>query len=95
VTIAFLQTWMAMLDFGQHNGKFDIQIKGLGHDLLVSEVANTVLKGPAVRGNIPTVAEVTQGEVVKFASAACTSMGEAGFTVLLEGECCCFPHMAA
>ena len=51
-----------------------------------SQVANTVLKGPMVRGNIPTVAEVTHGEVVKFASAACKTMGEAGVTVLLEGK---------
>ena len=45
-----------------------------------------MLKGPMVRGNIPTVAEVTQGEVVKFASGACKIMGEAGVTVLLEGR---------
>ena len=31
----------------------------------------TVGKGPLVSKNIPAVAEVTQGEVVRFASAAC------------------------
>jgi len=61
----------------------------LGHELLVSEVANTVLKGKMVGGNIPTVAEVTQGEVVKFASNACKIMGEAGVTVRLLSPTMC------
>jgi len=29
---------MGMLEFGKFNGKFDIQIRGLGVDALVSEV---------------------------------------------------------
>jgi len=86
LTAENLATWMGMLEFGKFNGKFDTKISGLGMEHYVSEVANTVLKGPMVRGNIPTVAEVTQGEVVKFASAACKTMGEAGVTVLLEGR---------
>lgn len=86
LTAENLATWMGMLEFGKFNGKFDTKISGLGHELLVSEVANTVLKGKMVGGNIPTVAEVTQGEVVKFASNACKIMGEAGVTVLLEGR---------
>jgi len=36
--------------------------------------------------NIPTVAEVCQGEVVNFASGACHAMGAAGVSVLLEGR---------
>ena len=47
---------------------------------------NTVLKGPLIGKNIPTVAEVSQGEVVKFASNACNIMGESGQSVLLEGR---------
>jgi len=83
-----LAAWMAMLKFGKFNDKFDIHIEAaeLGVDGYVSEWANTVLKGPMVGSNIPTVAEVTQGEVVKFASAACKAMGEAGVVVLLEGR---------
>lgn len=81
-----LASWMGMLTFGKFNGKFDTKINGLGYELLVSEVCNTVLKGPKVGSNIPTVAEVTQGEVVKFASAACKQMGDDGVTVLLEGR---------
>lgn len=59
---------------------------GLGLDLLVSEVQNTELKIPKVSRNIPTVAKVTQGEVILFAADAIRQMGEAGMVVLLEGR---------
>jgi hypothetical protein len=52
----------------------------------VSEVQNTALKDPRVSKNIPTVAEVTQGEVVLFASSAIEKMGSDGIFVLLEGR---------
>ena len=96
-----LASWMAMLEFGRHapangaadgNGAakkdapFDIRIKGLGIDELVSKIANTKLKERKVGVNIPTVAAVTQGEVVKFAADAVTQLGKAGITVLLEGR---------
>ena len=70
----------------QFNGKFDTKISGLGLDLLVSEVQNTELKVPKVSRNIPTVAKVTQGEVILFAADAIRQMGEAGMVVLLEGR---------
>ena len=70
----------------QFDGKFDTKISGLGLDLLVSEVQNTALKDPRVSKNIPTVAEVTQGEVVLFASSAIEKMGSDGIFVLLEGR---------
>ena len=70
----------------QFNGKFDTKISGLGLDLLISEVQNTELKVPKESKNIPTVAEVTQGEVVLFASDAIKKMGEDGIFVLLEGR---------
>mmetsp|Transcript_5577 Transcript_5577/g.9500 ORF Transcript_5577/g.9500 Transcript_5577/m.9500 type:complete len:424 (-) Transcript_5577:305-1576(-) len=81
-----LASFMAMLEFGKFNGKFDTKISGLGLDLLISEVQNTELKVPKVSKNIPTVAEVTQGEVVLFASDAIKKMGEDGIFVLLEGR---------
>ena len=81
-----LEAWMAMLQFGQFDGRFDIRVQGLGHDFFVSQVANTTLKGPMVGRNIPTVAEVSQGEVVLFASKACQEMAQAGVSVLLEGR---------
>lgn len=81
-----LTSFMQMLEFGKFNGKFDTKISGLGLDLLVSEVQNTALKDPKVSKNIPTVAEVTQGEVVLFASDAIQKMGEDSIFVLLEGR---------
>jgi len=81
-----LAKWVNMLEFGKFDGKFDIRINGLGLDTRVSQIANTLLKEPRVGKNIPTVAEKTQGEVVKFASDACQKMGEDGAVVLLEGR---------
>ena len=34
-----VSSWMSMLHFGKYNGKYDIAIKGLGIDALVSEIA--------------------------------------------------------
>mmetsp|Transcript_10056 Transcript_10056/g.12692 ORF Transcript_10056/g.12692 Transcript_10056/m.12692 type:complete len:322 (-) Transcript_10056:146-1111(-) len=81
-----LESFMKMLSFGKFNDKFDTKITGLGLDLLVSEVQNTVLKGPKVSKNIPTVAEVTQGEVINFAAAAIELMSKDGISILLEGR---------
>uniref|UniRef100_A0A7S2LJM0 (d)CMP kinase n=1 Tax=Leptocylindrus danicus TaxID=163516 RepID=A0A7S2LJM0_9STRA len=81
-----LASFMDMLEFGEFNGKYDTRIKGLGLDLHVSEVQNTDLKVPKVAKNIPTVAEVTQGEVVLFAADAIQVLGANGFNVLLEGR---------
>ena len=50
------------------------------------QVANTTLKEPRVGKNIPTVAELTQGEVVKFAGAAADAMRADGMNVLMEGR---------
>jgi len=88
LTAENLATWMKKLKFGKFKGAFDIHIDApkMGLDLLVNEHKNTTLKGPLVGKNIPTVAEVTQGEVVKFASNACKMMGDDGMTVLLEGR---------
>mmetsp|Transcript_667 Transcript_667/g.1050 ORF Transcript_667/g.1050 Transcript_667/m.1050 type:complete len:427 (+) Transcript_667:66-1346(+) len=82
-----LAEFMTMLSFGKFkDGKYDTRICGLGLDCLVSEVQNTELKGPKVSKNIPTVAEVTQGEVILFAAEAIRQMGEDGIFVLLEGR---------
>lgn len=70
----------------QFNGAYDIRINGLGLDLLVSEVKNTELKSPKVSKNIPTVAQVTQGEVILFAANAVETMCKDGLVVLLEGR---------
>ena len=81
-----LQSFMSMLSFGKFDGKYDTRIHGLGLDMLISKVQNTELKGPKVSKNIPTVAEVTQGEVILFAAKAVETMGKDGIFVLLEGR---------
>jgi cytidylate kinase len=88
LTPELLASFVAMLSFKQfgERGKFDIKISGLGLDYLVSEIANTELKAPKVGKNIPTVAEVTQGEVINFAAAAIGTIQAAGQSVLLEGR---------
>merc|ERR1712039_585328 len=86
LTPELLSTLVDCLKFDKFDGKFDIQIKGYGHDTLVSQVANTTLKEPEVGKNIPTVAEVTQGEVIKFAAAAAEAMRADGMNVLMEGR---------
>merc|ERR1711935_979889 len=81
-----LETFMGMLSFGKYNGKYDTHIQGLGLDMYISEVQNTELKVPKVSKNIPTVAEVTQGEVVKFAAEAVDTIKKDGLFVLSEGR---------
>ena len=83
-----LANFMSMLSFSKNSetGKYDTRICGLGLDLMVSEVQNTDLKSPKVSKNIPTVAEVTQGEVILFAADAVKAMGDDGLFVLLEGR---------
>lgn len=86
LTPELLGTLVSCLKFDKFDGKFDIQINGYGYDTLVSQVANTTLKEPRVGKNIPTVAEVTQGEVIKFAAAAAEAMRADGMNVLMEGR---------
>jgi len=86
---ANLQDYMTMLSFGKfanHGTVFDTRIRGLGLELLVSEVQTTDLKSPKVSKNIPTVAEFTQGEVVLFAAQAMELLTKDGWVVLLEGR---------
>jgi len=61
-----LKTFCAMLEFNKFgsNPDFDVKIEGLGLKYFVSEVEKTVLKDSKVGTNIPTVAEVTQGECI-------------------------------
>ena len=88
LTPAFLAELVQCLSFGKFGpgGAFDIAIKGYGLDMLVSQVANTALKEPKVGKNIPTVAKMTQGEVVTFAAAAADQMRADGMNVLMEGR---------
>ena len=81
-----LANFMKMLSFDKFNGKFDTRIHGFGIDVMVSDVQNTMLKEPKVAKNIPTVAEVTQGEVITFAAEAIKIMSADGVSILLEGR---------
>jgi len=87
LTPANLAAFMGMLHFGaQADGAFDTRVEGLGVSALVSAIANTELKAPAVSRNIPTVAAVTQGEVVQFVARATALMAAAGCNVIIEGR---------
>ncbi|KAH9599413.1 Cytidylate kinase domain [Trypanosoma melophagium] len=65
------------------DGEFDIILKG---KLRVSEIQNTLLKTPEISKAVPTVAEQTQGEVIRFAASAVKELSEAGYNVILEGR---------
>jgi cytidylate kinase len=86
LTDANISDFMKMLSFEKRGGKWDVVIRGLGFDTCVGEIQNTLLKAPKVAMNIPTVAKVTQGEVIAFASHALSLMKDDGNNVLLEGR---------
>lgn len=86
LTPEILQTLVGMLEFDKYNDKFDVKIEGLGMKEFVSEIANTKLKSSAVSSKIPTVAGVTQGEVITFVQTALKKMADAGNSVLVEGR---------
>ncbi|CAJ1343912.1 unnamed protein product [Effrenium voratum] len=86
LTPSDLDTFCKMLEFGKFQDKWDVKIEGLGCKHLVSEVEKTVLKESKVGKSIPTVAEVTQGEVVNFVQQALCKMAAGGTNVLLEGR---------
>jgi len=81
-----LAAFMEMLEFGKFNGKFDVKIEGLGLKYFVSDIEKTILKESRVSKNIPTVAEVTQGEVINFVQVALGKMTASGVNVILEGR---------
>jgi hypothetical protein len=83
LTPALLAELVSCLSFGKHGegGAFDIAINGYGMALLVSQCANTTLKDAKVGKNIPTVAKMTQGEVIAFAAKAAELMRADGMNV--------------
>ena len=88
LTPPFLAELVTCLSFGKFgpNGAFDIRVQGYGLNFLVSKEANTTLKESKVGKNIPTMAKMTQGEVVQFAAAAAEQMRADGMNVLMEGR---------
>jgi len=84
LTAELLAATMKRLTFEKFgDDDFDVVIDGKTR---VGSIANTVLKAPTVSQRVPTVAEQTQGEVVKFAAGAVKTLQEAGCSVLLEGR---------
>jgi len=81
-----LASFVTMLEFGEFNGKFDVKIEGLGLKHFVSDIQTTELAVDRVAKNIPTVAEVTQGEVINFVQGAFAKLCGAGMNVLVEGR---------
>jgi cytidylate kinase len=99
LTAELLQEFMGMLSFGKFGpeGAFDTKISGsgtdTGEDMLVSQVQNTVLKESRIGKNIPTVAGVSQGEVVAFAGKAVKILSDAGRNVIMEGRSQTLDHV--
>lgn len=83
LTPANLAAWSARLSFEKFADGFDVVIAGVGR---VSTIVNTELKKPHISQRVPTVAEQTQGEVVKFAAGAVATLQAAGCNVILEGR---------
>lgn len=65
------------------DGAFDVLIDG---NVRVSAIQNSVLKMPHIGARVPTVAELTQGEVVSFAAKAVEMLRRGGCNVILEGR---------
>jgi len=79
---------MDMLKFEMNSstGSLDTHIIGYGVDHWVADVQNTELKGELVKGKIPTIAQSTQGEVVKFVRTAVSLLLSDGIDVIVEGR---------
>merc|ERR1712232_411518 len=76
-----------MLEFDKYpETGFDVKIEGLGQKHFVKQIENGLLKESKVGKNIPTVAEVTQGEVIQFVNGALAKMAASGINVLVEGR---------
>jgi len=91
LTPELLGSYIGMLHLVDDNGKFDIQINGMGVSLRVSEIVNT--KFQAISSWIPTVAECAQGEVVIFTRQVLDTMARSGQTVLVEGRGSTLDHI--
>ncbi|KAG5477077.1 hypothetical protein LSCM1_05418 [Leishmania martiniquensis] len=64
---------------------------GMFHTMLdgttrVADVQNTLLKTPLISSKVPTVAQQTQGEVIRFGADAVKQLSADGYNVILEGR---------
>ena len=85
-----LKDLVAMMEFGWFSGSFDVRVKGLGVEMLISEEARKrsgdgLLKSSAVNKYLGDVSFVAQGEVIKFGANAVHQLSKAGRYVMVEG----------
>ncbi|CUE68291.1 Hypothetical protein, putative [Bodo saltans] len=83
LTPELLHSFVQRLAFEKFDDCFDVTIDG---SIRVNTIQNTTLKMPIISSRVPTVAELTQGEVVLFAAKAVDTLREAGCNVILEGR---------
>lgn len=65
------------------DGTFQAMLDGTTR---VADVQNTVLKTPLISAKVPTVAQQTQGEVIRFGAGAVKMLSADGYNVILEGR---------
>jgi cytidylate kinase len=83
LTPELLQSFVQRISFVKFDDGFDVVIDGT---IRVSTIQNTILKMPHISSRVPTVAELTQGEVVLFGANAVDILKGAGCNVILEGR---------
>lgn len=83
LTDAYIDQLMQRLTFAKFPDGFDVVIDGT---IRVSSIQNSDLKMPHISARVPTVAELTQGEVIRFTSNAVERLKQEGYNVILEGR---------
>jgi cytidylate kinase len=83
LSASLLKTFCSRIEFKKFEDGFDVVIDNATR---VSTIQNTTLKMPHISARVPTVAEQTQGEVVKFAAGAVEVLRSNGCNVILEGR---------
>ena len=83
LTPELLNSFCGRIEFKKFDDGFDVVIDD---STRVSAIQNTTLKMPHIGSRVPTVAEQTQGEVVKFAAKAVDTLRLNGCNVILEGR---------
>lgn len=86
LTPSLLQSFVHRLQFkcfSVEKKEFDVVIDD---KVRVHDIQNTTLKMPLISQRVPSVAELTQGEVVLFAAKAVETLKSNGCNVILEGR---------
>lgn len=86
LTPEVLSDLLSSLSFGIFNEKYDIQIVGSDSSVLVSEIADTVLREARLEENLSIITQLMRGEVIKFSADAVEVMRASGLNVLIAGR---------